>query len=287
MMRQRSGRFPNPMDLVHCNITASRLSRKPCVPLLLLITGVAWVPVGHAAGTDFACAKVVPSEIYKPKYARVSHSNVCEGYYDKTVSVPFFELISLTAAPPQSIAALANNKLRISTPTVRRGALNVLIQPFSVANPYRVDALISSPTPLAWDSGRLRHATKLTLRDVGFVATAASTGTDLSVAPVRVFIDATSRNDPIRSAYATVRVSEDASQFQWRSYPTLHSDAPASLTWAAVGSGHLYSEEWATVEIPLPPDGGNTTVEFKAVDSSNSAFHPMRFVIMGTGHAAQ
>lgn len=271
------------MDLTHCNATKADLLRRLWVLLLLFVTATAWVHVARGASADFSCAKVVPSEIYRPKYARVGHSNVCEGYYDKTVSRPFIELISLTATPPKSIAALANGNLQIYAPTVRQGPLNLLIQPFSVANPYRVDALILPPTALAWNSQQLRLATKLTLQAVGFVATAVSTGTDLRVAPVRVAITAISGNDPVRYAYATVRVSDDASQFQWRSYPTMRSDA--SATWAAVGSSHLYPEEWATVEIPVSSNGANTTVELKAIDSSSSAFRPLRFVIIGIGSA--
>jgi hypothetical protein len=254
--------------------------------LLLIVFGSAWAHSSHGANSDFACAKVAPSELYTPKYGRVGDSNVCEGYYDKTVSRPFIELVSLTTVPPKSIAAVPNNRLRISTPGAPPGALSLLIQPFSVANPYRVDALIVSPAPLAWDSGRLRQAMKSSLKDVGFVATASSSGADLKVAPVRVLVDATSDGDPVSSVYATVRVSDEASQLQWRGYPTQHAEAPASLSWAAVAGGHLYSEEWATVEIPMKTDGGSTTVEFKALESSNAGFRPLRFVIMGIDHAA-
>jgi hypothetical protein len=253
--------------------------------VLVVLAAMACTHNVCAADTGFTCARVVPSEIYQPPYGRIGDSNVCEGYYDKTVSRPFFELISLTAIPPKSIAALTDIELRISTPTMRQGATNLLIQPFSVAKPYRVDALISSPTPLPWNSGQLRQATNSTLQDVGFVAIVASTDTDPHVAPVRVFMGTTPGIDPVNFAYATVRVSVDATRFQWRSYPTLHSAASPSLSWVAIGDGRLYSEEWATVEIAVPRDGGNTTVEFTALDSSNSEFRPLRFVVIGTGHA--
>lgn len=272
-------------NVAQCNTSRSRSATR-WVELLLILFGSACAHLSHGANGDFSCAKVTPSELYTPKYGRLGDSDVCEGYYDKTVSRPFIELVSLTTVPPKSIAAMSNINLRISTPRAPPGALNLLIQPFSVANPYRVDALIVSPAPLAWDARQLRQAMKSSLKDVGFVATGPSSGPDLKVAPVRVGGDASSDSDPVSFVYATVRVSDEASHLQWRGYPTQHAVAPASLSWTAVATGHLYSEEWATVEIPMKTEGGNTTVEFKALDSSNAGFRPLRFVILGIDRAA-
>ena len=255
-----------------------------CVRMLLyaVVFGAASL---RAAAADFACAQVQPSEIFQPSYARVGHTNVCEGFYDKAVARAFMELVSLTTQRLEALAAQNKDPLLVATESARQGALNLLIQPLSVAKPYRVDALLSSPGPLKWNSRQMRAACNLTLTEVGYLAAAtSSTGSELRVVPVRVTSVPASGADLATSAYAIVRVSEDAAQFKWRSYPVLHPSG--AIAWTAVSNGHLYADEWATVQIPLARDGGDTVVELSAVDATGTAFKPLRFSIMGAAHVA-
>ena len=257
----------------------------PIIALSLVLR--LWAPWAHAQGSQFICARVTPSSSLTPRYARVGTSNLCEGFYDKSVSKPFIELVSLTLTPPKAIAAISESTVHISTPFVGSGRADLLIQPFSVATPYRVDALISSPSPISWATGQMVKATHLKLKDVGFVATAVAASDSLEVFPVRVTSDTSPANERTEVAYATVRVSGVTSRFQWRSYPSPPDPGAGSLAWKDIGNGQLYPEEWATVEIPLIAPETNTTVEFKASDSQHANFRPLRFVVPRKRSASQ
>jgi hypothetical protein len=252
---------------------------------MLLCTVIFGAASARAAAADFACAQVQPSEIFRPAYAQIGHTKVCEGFYDKAVARAFMELVSLTTERLDAIAAQNKDQLLVSTDSARQGTLNLLIQPLSVAKPYRVDAVLSAPGPLEWNSRQMRAACNLTLTEVGYLAAVtSSTGSELRVAAVRVTSVPAAGADLATSAYAIVRVSEDAAQFKWRSYPVLHPSGP--IAWTAVSNGHLYADEWATVQIPLAKDGGDTVVELSAVDATGTPFKPLRFSIMGPAHVS-
>ena len=235
------------------------------------------------AAPEFSCAQVTPSTVMAPPYGRDKASNVCEGFYERAVSAPFIELVSLTLVSPDAMKALSSPKIAISTPPPARGSWRLLVQPLSVAMPYRVDALLSSATALKWDFATMGAATRTSLKDVGFVAT-KSGGTDVStVVPIRISSAGDPTKDISKVAYATVRVTGTTSKVMWRSYATDPTERSGALNWASVGSEPLYPEDWATIEIPLTGGKGGLTIEFKGIDVDSNEIHPLRIVIPGSG----
>jgi hypothetical protein len=259
------------------NVLCARLFGAAC-----LLAGILQADCALAA-PEFACAQVTPSTVMAPPYGRDKESNVCEGFYEKAVSAPFIELVSLTLVSPDVMKAISSPKIVISTAPAARGSWRLLVQPLSVAMPYRVDAVLSSAAPLKWDFARMGAATRTTLKDVGFVAM-ASGGTDAStVVPIRISAAGDPARDIPKVAYATVRVTGTTSKVMWRSYATDPTERSGTLSWVSVGSEPLYPEDWATIEIPLTGGKGGLTIEFKGIDVDSNEIHPLRIVIPGSG----
>jgi hypothetical protein len=235
------------------------------------------------AAPEFACAQVTPSTLMAPPYGRDKESNVCEGFYEKAVSAPFIELISLTLTSPESTGAISSPEIVVSLPTGTYGSWRLLVQPLSVASPYRVDAPVGPASALRWNFARMAAATRTTLRDVGFVATPSS-GTDSSTfVPVRIMGSGEPAKDIPKVVYATVRVTGKTSQVVWRSYASEPSERSGELSWTSAIKEPLYPEECLTVEIPLGGGKGGLTVELKGTDAASNEIHPLRIVIPGSG----
>jgi len=235
------------------------------------------------AAPAFSCAQVTPSTVMKPAYGRDAKSNVCEGFYEKAVSAPFIELVSLTVVSPDALKAISSPRIAIAAPPATHGSWHLLVQPLSVAMPYRVDGLLSPASALTWDFAKMSDATRATLKDVGFVATTAGGTASSTVVPVRISASGERASDTPKTAYATVRVTGTTAQVVWRSYATDPGERSGELSWNKVGNEPLYPEEWATVEIPLTGAKSGLTLEFKGTDVDSHEIHPLRIVIPGSG----
>jgi hypothetical protein len=237
----------------------------------------------HAAN-EFPCAHVTPSTIMQPSYGRRADApNVCEGYYEKAVSAPFIELISLTLTSPDGLGAISSPEIIVSMPPAARGSWHLLVQPLSVATPYRVDAPIGPASALNWNFAKMAAATHTTLKDVGFVATPSSRADSSTFAPVWILRSGEHAKDIPRVAYVTVRVTGKTSQVVWRSYATDASERSGELSWASAIKEPLYPEECLTVEIPLARTNSGLTIELKGTDATSNEIHPLRIVIPGDG----
>ena len=130
-----------------------------------LLIGV--VVVAAAAQVQgFECAALKPSSSRLPAYASVPGTTRCEGFFEKTVSQPFIELVSLTrGAPPAGLAA-APLELR----TDARSPARLVVQPLRASPFYRVDAALAPGQALAWDPAPMLAATAQPVSALGFLA---------------------------------------------------------------------------------------------------------------------
>src|SRR5262245_7214866 len=114
------------------------------------------------------CAAVAPSELRKPAYAAANGPTRCEGFYERNVSQPFVELVSLTQNTPGAWATDAQGQL-----TLRGHAridLRLTVQPMRSTPLYRMDAELPRGSALAWNPAPMLQATSLRLRDLGLLA---------------------------------------------------------------------------------------------------------------------
>jgi hypothetical protein len=236
------------------------------------------------AASDFPCAQVTPSTIMTPAYARDRASSVCEGFYEKAVSAPFIELVSLTLTSPKAMAGISNPTIVVSLPAAVRGSWRLLVQPLSVAMPYRVDAPVGPESVLKWSFARMAAATRTTLKDVGFVATPLNATDASTVVPVHILGSGeAAKGSPTTAAYVTVRVTGKTSQIVWRSYATDPGERSGELSWTPALNGPLFPAEFVTVEIPLAEGKHGQTIELKGTDAGSGEIHPLRILIPGSG----
>ena len=239
-----------------------------------------------AQAQAFQCAALKPSSSLAPGYASVPGQARCEGFFEKTVSQPFIELLSLTRGAPPSAAAApaasaASAPLAIRTDV--RAAARLVVQPLPSRPFYRVDAALAPGQALSWDAAPMLAATRQPVSGLGFLAlvtpTSANPGALPALAPV-AFTPQAPQDGPV---YAVVRVSVDVASVAWRSY-RVGNDAAASPppTWTDLPDSNLYAWKHITLTIPIPADGKGLRVDVQAVGAANAQSLPLlRFAIVG------
>lgn len=230
-----------------------------------------------AAAQDFICAGVRPSASLKPQYGRVGKLEVCEGFFDRDVSQPYLEVISLTAQPRETLAALGAGALRIVAPGAGAEPPWLRIQPLRIAVLYRIDALMRPGH--TWNPRSLQESTELGLADLGFLATPSryDAGT-LTVIPVQI---GTPSATP-QTAYATVRVSTLVPKLRWRAYPAANAQAQ-DPPWQEANDLPLYPWSWLTIAIPLA-GAAPMQVDLNAADENEEPLASLSFKIAGSGN---
>ena len=244
-----------------------RLLRRSASITLLCAAAVQAQPDG------FQCAPLVASTSRQPAYGRVSGQARCEGFYQKNVSQPFLELVSLTRTPLGAIAADSEGKLALGGST--KIDTRLLIQPMRSNPLYRVDAPLPRGTTLVWGTGTMLQATGLRLRDLGFLALAASGADPIALAPV-----GTPAVDNGATAYAVLRSSVALSSLAWRGYRI--GAPPISPTgWQTLISSPLFAWERIELSIPMPADGRRLRIDVRGLDSQGQDLPLLQFVVLG------
>lgn len=224
----------------------------------------------------FECARVQPSSSRMPAYRPVPDAARCEGFYERTVSQPFVELVSLTRGPVQAAAA---------GPLVWQAdaggpALRLTVQPQRSTPFYRADAELPPGQPVAWDPAPMLAATGLRLADLGFlVAPLSATGPD----PLFVPLSPAGDGAAPPQALAVLRVSVDVAAISWRAAPD--NPGSAASAWVELPGSRLFAWQRVVLPVALPADGGSQRIEVQAVAAADGRALPLlRFVVAGTRH---
>ena len=247
------------------------------VAVALVLYGAA----ASAAAQGFECARLAPSTSRAPAYAAVAGQARCEGFFERKVSQPFIEIVSLTRGAPPAVLPL---QLRVDA----KSAARLVVQPQRSGPFYRVDAALPAGQALAWDAAPMLAATGLRLADLGFLGVVRAAGTNAPVtllAPVLLSAPApesTPTPTPTRAiATAVVRVSVAVSSVAWRSY-RLGVDAGPASAWATLPDSQLFAWQRIGVPIELPADGRGLHVDVQAVGADDGQALPLlRFAIEG------
>lgn len=253
---------------------------QPAVSALLLAgTAVA------APAQGFDCAPLQASASRTPGYGRVPGQARCEGFFERGVSQPFIELVSLTRGPPPAgTAGAATAPLEIYAEAP--APVRLVVQPQRSSPFYRVDAPMPVAQALAWDPAPMLAATRLPLSDLGFIALAGTTTPTAGALPAVVPVAFTASARVALRVYAVVRVSVEVSSVAWRAY-RLGAGSTALPAWADVPGSHLYA--WRRISLPmdLPADGKGLLVDVQAIGASDAQALPLlRFAIVGPGDAS-
>ena len=226
----------------------------------------------------FECAPLSPSSSRTPAYAAVADPVRCEGFFERKVSQPFLEIVSLTRG-----AAPAGTPLSLRVDS--KSAARLLVQPQRSGPFYRVDAALPAGQSLAWDAAPMLAATGLRLADLGYlglVQVASASGSPTLLAPV--WLSAAGAGQAF--ATAVVRVSVAASTVAWRSYRLGAQGGPVS-DWVTLPASQLFAWQRIAVTIPLPADGRGLQVDVQAVGADDGQALPLlRFAIDGGRDAA-
>lgn len=232
-----------------------------------------------ALAGPFECAPLQPSAARAPAYGPAANPGHCEGFFEKTVSQPFIELLSLTRANspelpsgPLSLKAGAGKPLRI------------VVQPLRSRPTYRADLQLDPGAVRRWDPSAMLAATGLRAPDLGFLATAdaatpsASSGEPAAFVPVEVLPAAATS----ATALAVLRVSVPVASVSWRSYRIGGAGEPAP-PWTALPGSRLLQWQRIALPIALPPDGRTLRVDIEAVDAQDGRALPqLHFLVLGS-----
>ena len=245
------------------------------------VAGWLWGAAAVAGAQGFECAPLAPSTSRAPAYAAQAGQARCEGFFEKKVSQPFIEIVSLTRGVLPAVQPL---QLRADAKT---GA-HLVVQPLRSGPFYRVDAALPAGQTLAWDAGPMLAATGLRLVDLGFLALLrpAAVATPVAVlAPVLLGAlgaePPPSGTPPRGPALAVVRVSVAVGSVAWRSY-RLGADGGLVSGWATLPGSQLFAWQRIGVPITLPADGQRLMVDVQAVAADDGQALPLlRFAIEG------
>jgi hypothetical protein len=221
------------------------------------------------------CARLQPSQARQPAYAAAADPPRCEGFYEKNVSQPFVELVSLTRAPPGTLGTDAQGRLALRG--LDKLDLTLTIQPLRSTPLYRVDAALARGAVLSWNAQPMLQATGLRLRDLGLLAQAAA-GDTPALAPV----SAGEGDDPAR-AFAVLRPSVAVSALAWRAYRL--GSAPGD--WQDIAGPPLFAWERIALPIPLPADGFGQRIDVRAQDGQGRPLPLLQFVLLGAKDGAK
>lgn len=238
---------------------------------------VAWSAAATAQADKFRCASVAPSTARAPAYAAVPGAQRCEGFFEKNVSQPFLEVLSLTRAVPGTWAADAEGRLQLSASGASDARL--LIQPLRSNPPYRVDAQLAAGASLAWNSNAMLQATGLRLRDLGFLALVERGGDLLALAPLSMQGDPPALDGAV--AFAVLRPSVDVSALAWRAYAAAGPTGAAAPEWQNLAGTPLFA--WERIALPIPWRNGDAElrVDVRALDSQGQALPLLQFAVVG------
>lgn len=240
----------------------------------------------EAQAQAFQCAAVKPSSSLAPAYASVPGQTRCEGFFEKTVSQPFIELLSLTRGAPPSATAASAPSAPLQIRADARAAARLVVQPLPSRPFYRVDAALAPGQVLSWDAAPMLAATRQAVSGLGFLALVTSTSTNPGALPALAPVAFTPQTPQDGRVYAVVRVSVDVVSVAWRSY-RVGNDAAASpsstsAAWTDLPDSNLYAWKHITLTIPMPADGKGLRVDVQAVGAANAQSLPLlRFAIVG------
>lgn len=225
-----------------------------------------------APAAPFQCAPVLPSVSRTPPYARVPGKELCEGYFEQTVSQPFIELLSLTRhrpdAPQLAAATVLHIRARAATP------LALAIRPLRPSPFYRVDGRLPPAGALEWNPAPMLASTGLRMSDLGFLARAASPDPDLPlVAPLSL----SPALDADGLAYVVLRVSVPVASIAARQY----RPGAGAGSWRELPGTPLL--EWDTIVLPvtLAGDGTELRVDVRALGADGSLLPILQFAVVG------
>ena len=251
-------------------------SRAQAVGLLIGVVVVA----AAAQVQGFECAALKPSSSRLPAYASVPGTTRCEGFFEKTVSQPFIELVSLTrGAPPAGLVA-APLELR----TDARSPARLVVQPLRASPFYRVDAALAPGQALAWDPAPMLAATAQPVSALGFLALLGAPPALAGALPALAPVAFTRQGLQDTTVYAVVRVSVEVSSVAWRGYRVAGSAAAPAVpaAWTDLPESHLYAWKHITLSIAMPADGKGLRVDVQAVAAANAQSLPLlRFAVTG------
>jgi hypothetical protein len=228
---------------------------------------------GVATAADFRCAELKPSDTRQPPYQRVAGQLRCEGFYDRNVSQPFVELVSLTAAAPRT---QDGTTLQISAS--RRRPTQLIVQPLRPAPFYRVDALIGPAQSVRWDAAPMLDATGLRLRDLGFLAVAPDLEGTMTVVPVGFAPSGVDAPVPLQ---AVLRVSVPVASLAWRSL-RLDGGENGTGTWRDIPGPARFAWERVPLTLDRPTDGRSMRIEVQATDTDGKVLPLLRFNVGGS-----
>lgn len=242
-------------------------------------TGLLGSAAASVAAQTFDCAPLAPSSSRAPGYAAQAGQARCEGFFERKVSQPFIEIVSLTRGALPGAQPL---QLRLDT----RLAARLVVQPLRSGPFYRMDAAMPAGQPLAWDAGPMLAATGLRSVDLGFLGLlqAPGAGTPVAVlAPVLLggpAAEAATQPTP-GPAVAVLRVSVAVGSVAWRSY-RLGADAGPVSAWATLPGSQLFAWQRIALPIDLPADGQRLMVDVQALGADDGQALPMlRFAVEG------
>jgi hypothetical protein len=232
------------------------------------------------AARAFECPPVKPSESRRPAYGPVAGQAICAGFFEKSVSQPFVELVSLTRGPGlQGDAVPAALQLQAAS----RMPLHLLVQPMRSTPLYRVDADLLPGQGLQWDPRPMLADTGLRPADIGFVARAAARGPAGTTAVAPVALTAAAGDSD--KAVATVRASVEITSLAWRSY-RLGAAAKSPPQWTEVPESQRYAFQRIEIPVELPADGKAIGVDIEARDAKKNPLPMLRLTIVGREDAA-
>ncbi len=238
-----------------------------------------------AMAADFQCAALKPSASKQPAYARVANQPRCEGFYDRNVSQPFIELVSLTSGALPSAEAQA---MQLSAS--QRGAARLTVHPLRPAPFYRVDASVAAGQSVAWDAGPMLAATGLRVRDLGFLALlGGSAATDTFVPVAFSAAPAATPAPPIAAdrpavLQAVLRVSVPVASLAWRRQRLDGADDGAG-TWREIPGPARFAWERVPFALEMPADGRGVRVDVQALDADGKVLPLLRFNVSGAADA--
>jgi hypothetical protein len=203
----------------------------------------------------------------------------CEGFFERSVSQPFIELVSLTRGPWPAAGAGTGSLLDIYADV--RMPLRLVVQPQRSGPFYRVDAALQGGQALSWDPAPMLAATGLRPADLGFVALAGSARPSAAAVTSVVPVALSEQGRQAMRVDAVVRVSVAVSSVAWRAY-RLGAAAGSMPGWTKAPDSQLYAWQRITLPIDLPSDGNGLHVDVQALGASDGRMLPLlRFAIVG------
>lgn len=233
----------------------------------------------------FDCAPLEPSRSRAPAYRAVAGESRCEGFFEKKISQPFIELVSLTGGAVPAAAVVAAAAATAAAPLELRAAspaaVRLVIQPQRSSPFYRVDAALPAGQALRWDAAAMLAATGLQPADLGFLALLDGGAlTPVLLGPP---------GPQPRRVTAVLRVSVAVSSVAWRSYRLGAPGANGATlsAWSELPNSRLFAWQRVALPIELPADGGGLRVDVQAVGADDGRALPLlQFAIGGAHHDA-